>query len=115
MEKATHMYDVMRPRGEKGGGHRKAIIAAKFEDCTQNFTRFCLSLRPHLQEHDVQAIADCFGHLITWGNDTGARDKTLDYKLRKSKDMHKSVVDLLTELKTTLEFGTAPPQLYNTR
>jgi hypothetical protein len=105
--KPTHMYDVMWGKSRKDSGFRRAAIAAKFEGCTQNFTRLCLSLMPHLRESEAKAIGDCLGDFVTWGNDTGAKDQTLDYKLRKAKGMHKSVVELLTQLQSVLEDGMA--------
>ena len=99
------MYDVYWPKGRKGVVSAKAVIAARFENCTQSLERFCLTLSPHFSEARVKDLTDCHGQLVTWGQQTGAKDQTLDYKLRKAHDMHGMVLGLLTDLQATLQEG----------
>ena len=99
------MYDVMWPKGKKAVGSTKAVIAARFEVCTDSLERFWVTLSPHFPDPRVKSLADCYGQLITWGHQTGARDQTLDYKLRKAHDMQGMVLELLTELQSNLQNG----------
>ncbi|ORY58056.1 uncharacterized protein BCR38DRAFT_447870 [Pseudomassariella vexata] len=103
LEKPTHMYDAMWPKSKQPTGQTKIIIAALFEDCSQNFNKLCALLVPHCRQVQNKSLADCLSHFITWGIENSAKD--LDYKLRKAGKMHDMVVDLLTQLKEALEEG----------
>lgn len=100
------MYDIMW--GKRRPGSAKAIIAARFEVCSQAFGRLfskCVSLTPHYLDKKAKSLEDDHGRFITWGVETGAKDQTLDYKLRKSKNLHDTVVQLLQELESVLDEG----------
>jgi hypothetical protein len=106
MDKPTHMYDVLRGRGRFR--YNKAVIAARFEDCTQNLTRLsstCLSLNPRFPEAKAKSLSDVLGRFVAWGNETGAVDQTLDHRLRKAKEMHDNVANHLAELQLILQDG----------
>ncbi|CAK7197989.1 hypothetical protein SEUCBS139899_000644 [Sporothrix eucalyptigena] len=105
MDKATHMYDVL---GKRRPGVVKAIVAARYENVSQTFNKLCSNFMPFAQllpetEAQSQAFDDAFARLTTWGYETGAEDQTLDYKLRKSKDLHETVIEALQELQQSLD------------
>jgi len=109
MEKATHMYDVLVKR--RRDGIQKSVIAARFEVSTQAFDRLCSSHEPIAQQFPeagakAASLSESFSRLATWGHETGAQDQSLDYKLRKSKDLHEIVVQALTELQLAIEEGS---------
>lgn len=88
----------------------KAVIAARYENVSQTFNKLCSNFIPFAQllpetETQNQALDDAFTRLTTWGHETGAEDQTLDYKLRKSKDLHETVVEALQELQISLDEG----------
>jgi hypothetical protein len=100
------MYDIMW--GKRGPGFTKAIIAARFEVCSQAFSRLfstCVSLTPHYLDAKAKSVGDDLGRFITWGSETGAKDQTLDYKLRQSTNLHDTVIQLLQQLKSALDEG----------
>ena len=88
----------------------KAVVAARYENASQTFNKLCSKFIPFVQllpetEAQSQALDDAFARLTTWGYETGAEDQTLDYKLRKSKDLHETVVEALQELQSSLDEG----------
>jgi hypothetical protein len=99
------MYAPLLPKGKVGTGLTKTIIAARCEDCTQQFTRLCDSLPSRFPDNTIAFLADCLAQFITWGNETGARDKDLDHRLRNSSDMHDIIVDILSQLQSLLDDG----------
>lgn len=107
MDKPTHMYDAL---GKRRPGVVKAIIAARYENVSQTFNKLCSNFIPFAQllpetETQNQVLDDVFARLTTWGHETGAEDQTLDYKLRKAKDLHETVVEALQELQVSLDEG----------
>ncbi|ERS95853.1 hypothetical protein HMPREF1624_07930 [Sporothrix schenckii ATCC 58251] len=105
MDKQTHMYDVL---GKRRPGVMKAVVAARYENASQTFNKLCSNFIPFAQllpqtETQHQALDDAFARLTIWGHETGAEDHTLDYKLRKSKDLHDTVVEALQELQVSLD------------
>ncbi|KAI0127980.1 hypothetical protein BJ170DRAFT_397576 [Xylariales sp. AK1849] len=78
----------------------KAPVAARFEDCLQAFGRLCTALRANLpaSEHVDSLADDCMFRLISWGHDSGASNRMLDHKLRRSSRPRDNTLDLLKEL-----------------
>lgn len=99
------MYDTMWPKAKRPAGRQKAIIAARFEECQQDFNRLCARLDRHFPDTKAKSLSDCLGSFVAWGSETGANDQTLDYKLRKANDMQEMVVELLTQLHEVIEEG----------
>lgn len=99
------MYDAMWPRSKRSKPYAKAVVAARFEECAQNFHRLWAMVQPTLSESQETLWRDCLGEFLAWGSESGATDQALDYKLRKNKDLHKTVVDVLVEFHENLEQG----------
>ncbi|EFX06376.1 nb-arc domain containing protein [Grosmannia clavigera kw1407] len=106
MIKPTHMYDSMGRRKE---GVVKAVAAARFEDALQTFNRLCSRLLSfsHLitETEAIKQLEDVYARFSTWGHETGAEDLSLDRRLRKSKELHETVIDILHELQSALDDG----------
>ncbi len=114
MDKPTHIYDVL---GKRRPGVVKAVIAARYEVALLTFNKLCSKSKDFVHllpeaEVDSWPLDDAFTRLATWGNETGADDQSLDYKLRKSGDLHDTVVEALQELQLSLDEGIfACPQV----
>lgn len=109
------MYDALGKRNRRPG-FVKAVIAARFEISSQAFDKLCSTFSPlarHFPESEAQTkvLEDSLARFITWGYETGAKDHELDYKLRKSKDLHDTVVQTLEELQSALDEGTCVKSL----
>lgn len=107
MDKVTHMYDVL---GTRRPGVVKAVVAARFENVWQTFSKLCskfsqLAMVSPDTESQCQLLDDIFARITTWGHETGAEDQTLDYKLRKSKELRETVFETLEELQSSLDTG----------
>jgi hypothetical protein len=101
------VYDPMWSKSKRNARlvSNKAVIAARFEDCSQKLQRFAVSMISHIPEAQTKAFDDLLSDFVAWGNETGAKDQSLDYRLRKAKDLHESVVETLKELQDDIEFG----------
>ena len=89
-------------------GHRKAPVAAMFEDCLQSFERVCEIVKNN-QGADIPgyAIIDgSLGRFRQWGYDTGAPKRLLDHSLRKAPHLQRATTDLLEDLLSGLQTGT---------
>ena len=106
MDKATHMYDG---HGKRRFGVVKAIVAARYENVSQTFNKLCVNFVPLAQllpeETQSQRLDNAFVRLTTWGHESGAENQTLDYNLRKSKDLRETVIEALQELQQSLDEG----------
>jgi hypothetical protein len=100
------MWGKSKRRGRMIG--TKAVIAANYENCLQKLERLVASMSHHLSQSEALAFDDLLGDLTSWGGENGAQDQSLDYRLRNSKDLHDSVVEMLKELQDNLEFGRHP-------
>lgn len=101
------MYDALAKRKQ---GSVKAVIAARFEDTMQSFDRLWFTYSPlaqHFPELKGQSgpLEESRARIAAWGHETGAKAQGLDYKLRKSKDLHDIVVQALQELQSSLDKG----------
>ena len=87
-----------------------APIAAQFEDCLQCLYRLCTALRAHHPaSNEVFVIAeDGMARLQTWGDDSGASSRCLDYSLRRSPQLRRVTLDHLEELHAVLLDGNTP-------
>ncbi|KAH8881847.1 hypothetical protein GQ53DRAFT_886470 [Thozetella sp. PMI_491] len=85
----------------------KAPVAAQFEDCCQDFLRLSDALQSNRPEatqlHGL--TRDCELMLKTWGGESGASSKALDYALKCSATIMEQTHGLLVELHSTLEQG----------
>lgn len=86
-----HVARTFRSRGP---------IAAKFEDCQQLFAQ----VSDALQNTRIHHLVDrCWRRLNIWDDDSGASSRNLDYALKSSSLLRKQVINLLRELRQTLE------------
>lgn len=85
----------------------RAPIAAEFEDCSQRFDRLSSVMEANeLTWEPYQILLNNYrSRLATWGSDTGARSRTIDYTLRKSSRLQSQALDLLEHLHESLQNG----------
>jgi hypothetical protein len=83
----------------------RAPIAAEFEDCSQRFDRLSSVMEANeLTWEPYQILLNNYrSRLATWGSDTGARSRTIDYTLRKSSRLQSQALDLLEHLHESLQ------------
>ena len=98
------MYRALR--GQKSSFlPQTAPIAAKFEDCQQNFERLCIVSRSGIRLIEPNVIEDSYGRFLAWGRDCGAADRSVDHRLRKSSSLSTRTLELLKTLSAKLEQG----------
>jgi hypothetical protein len=83
----------------------RAALAAEFEDCTQRFDRLSAVMdADELTWERYQILLNDYrSRLATWGTDTGARSRTIDYTLRKSFRLRSRTLELLEHLHESLQ------------
>jgi hypothetical protein len=83
----------------------RAPVAAEFEDCSQRFDRLSSVMEANELTWEPYQILlnDYRSRLATWGSDTGARSRTIDYTLRKSSRLQSQALDLLEHLHESLQ------------
>lgn len=79
-----------------------APIAAKYEDCVQNFARFCVAVESNSSPTDSTLADDSYAKFLAWGSDSRASSRSLDYNLRKTSDLRDRTLELLVILHSTL-------------
>jgi len=82
-----------------------APVAAKFEDCSQCFTRLCVILKALPSPSDLDLAEDSFARFLALGNDTSAINGSFDHTLCKASARQKKTLELLTILHSTLVEG----------
>lgn len=91
---------------ESRGLRAKAPIAAQFEDCFQSFQQLSDSLQFKPSNLELYSITkECGRRLKTWGEDSGASSRALDYALKNSIVVKQQTLRLLTDLHSILDDG----------
>ena len=98
--------DLSQVLGRIGNVAReRAPVAAEFEYCSQRFDRLSTVMEANELTWEPYQILlnDYRSRLATWGSDTGARSRTIDYTLRKSSRLQSQALELLEHLHGRLQ------------
>jgi hypothetical protein len=95
---------------ERRGLRAKAPVAAHYEDCFQALLWLCSFLdanRADAKQAAANALIaeNCMGRLRSWGGDSGASSRVLDYALKVSSKPRRQTLRLLSELDTAIAYG----------
>ena len=94
---------------KSGSSHvyQRAPIAARFEDCLQDFERLSSIIETYQEADKAKGfcIESAYSQFRQWGSDTGAQNRTLDHALRKATHLEQATIKLLKDLLSALQIG----------